>query len=47
MHFLYRYEHGGLKPVEVNLKRVWGRREKNGRNEPIQGIKHVYMERSQ
>jgi hypothetical protein len=34
MYFLYKYEYGTLKPVEVTLKRKCGRRENNGRNKP-------------
>lgn len=43
MQFLYKSEHGTLKPVIVTLRRGMGRRENRG-DEPIQGIKHIYME---
>jgi hypothetical protein len=36
MYFLRKYEYGTLKPVEVTIRRVLGKRE-YGRGEPIQG----------
>jgi hypothetical protein len=47
MYFLYKYEYGTLKPVEITLKREMGRRENNGGDEPNQGIIHVYIEMPQ
>jgi hypothetical protein len=47
MYFLYMYEYGTLKSVEVILRRGWGRgRENNGGDEPNWGILYAYMEMS-
>jgi hypothetical protein len=35
--FLYNYEYGTLKPVDVTIRKGQGRKENNGEDEPIQG----------
>jgi hypothetical protein len=40
------YEYGTLKPVDVTLRRGWGRRENNGGNEPNWSTLYAYMEMS-
>jgi hypothetical protein len=47
MYFLYNYEYGTLKPMEITLRRKIGDRENKGRDKPIWGTIHVYMELSQ
>jgi hypothetical protein len=37
-------EYRTLKPVEVILRREWGKRENHGGDEPNQGTIHAYME---
>jgi hypothetical protein len=44
IYFLYKHEYGTLKPVDVTVRRGWGRRENNGGDEPNRGITHVYRE---
>jgi hypothetical protein len=43
MCFLYKYEYGNLKSVEIILKGKWHRRENNGGDEPNWSITYVYM----
>jgi hypothetical protein len=46
-YFLYIYEYGTLKPVEVILRRGRDERENNGRDEPNWGTLYVtYIEMS-
>jgi hypothetical protein len=45
--FLYVYEYGTLKPVEVILRRGKEKREKNEGDESNWGTLYAYMEMSQ
>jgi hypothetical protein len=44
--FLYMYEYGTLKSVEIISRRGVGEREINGEDEPNLGMIYVYMEMS-
>jgi hypothetical protein len=44
MYFLYMYEYGILKHVEVILRRGSGKRKNNGGDEPNQETFYAYME---
>jgi hypothetical protein len=46
-HFLYKYEYGIFKPLEIIIERDWGMKENSGEDELIWGIIQVYMELSQ
>jgi hypothetical protein len=42
MYFLYLYEYGTLKPIQVILRRRMGKGETNDRDEPNQGNICIY-----
>jgi hypothetical protein len=47
MGFLYTYEHGTLKPIEVIFRRGQEKRKNNRGDEPNQSTIYMYMEMSQ
>jgi hypothetical protein len=44
MYFLYKNEYRIFKPVEIILRRDYGKKEKNSKDEPIWVIIHIYVE---
>jgi hypothetical protein len=45
-YFLYKNECRNFKTVEITIRRELSRKEKNGGEEPIRIIIHIYMEMS-